>query len=170
MTWEKERNAMSNDLKKVNEILNSPGYREHVRKIEQCEKERSFCRHNMEHFIDVARIAWIICMEEGLSYSRETIYAIALLHDIGRWMQYQQGTPHEEASVMLSEELLQEAGFDAEERKIITSAILNHRRECEDELSRIIYRSDKLSRKCFICEAEAQCNWEKDKKNLRLVY
>lgn len=161
---------MGNNLFKVNKILNSEKYKEYIKKNNECEIDREFCKHNLDHFLDVARIAYIICLEKGLNYSKEIIYAIAILHDIGRWMQYEKGLPHEEASEILAKELLREAGFLEYEENLILQAIISHRKDGEEELNSIIYKSDKLSRKCFACSAESRCNWSKDKKNLNIVY
>ena len=46
------------------------------------EKERIFCRHGMEHLLDVARIAYITNLEEGLGIEKDVIYAAGLLHDV----------------------------------------------------------------------------------------
>lgn len=105
--------------------------------------------------------------------SEELIYAAALLHDIGRWKQYEDGTPHEKASAELAPEILADCGFRAEETEQILTAILNHRNEKikeEQSLSGILYRADKMSRSCFACEAEAACDWKGTKKNLELRY
>ncbi|WP_027624074.1 HD domain-containing protein [Clostridium lundense] len=161
---------MGNNLHKVNKILNSEKYKEYIKKNNECEMDREFCKHDINHFLDVARIAYIISLEKGLNYSKEVIYAIAILHDIGRWMQYEKGIPHEEASYILAQDLLKEVGFSEGEENLILQAILSHRKDGEDELNSIIYKSDKLSRKCFACNAEVKCNWSEDKKNFNIVY
>lgn len=70
----------------------------------------------------------------------------------------------------LAKELLCEAEFSEHEKSLILQAILSHRKNGEEELNSIIYKSDKLSRKCFACSAEPKCNWNKDKKNFNIVY
>ena len=157
-------------LKKVNEILNNKKYKEYLKKLEELESTREFCRHNMEHFLDVARIAYIINLEEGLGFSKDVIYAIGLLHDIGRVLEYEKGIQHHEGSVILSKIILDETSFTLEERNRILKAIDEHRQESEDELSKLIYKSDKLSRNCFGCKAEDKCYWPKEKKNLKIKY
>ena len=57
-------------------------------------------------FLDVARLMYIRSLEEGEIVNREVIYAAALLHDLGRGMQYREGIPHQEAGVLLARELL----------------------------------------------------------------
>lgn len=160
-------------MDRVDLILENPKYQEYIDKIKQAEEKRIFCLHNMNHFLDVARIAYIINLEEDLQISKELIYATALLHDIGRFLQYEDGTPHEKASALLAPEILSETGFDGQEQAEILRAIGEHRnREVKEEksLAGIIYRADKASRACFSCEAESQCDWGANKKNMRVKY
>ena len=89
-------------MNNVDIIINNPKYKEYLRKLEEFEKERIFCRHTLEHFLDVARISYIQVLENDMKYSKEVIYAIALLHDIGRVLEYEKGIPHHEGSVILS--------------------------------------------------------------------
>ena len=160
-------------MNRVDLILEHPKYQEYLDKIKQAEEKRIFCLHNMNHFLDVARIAYIMNLEEELGITKEIIYVTALLHDIGRFVQYEDGTPHEKASAELAEELLQETGFGKKEQKEILRAIREHRnKEMAEEksLTGIIYRADKASRACFACEAEQQCDWDRTKKNMRVKY
>ena len=160
-------------MERVNLILKNTKYQDYIDRIKQAEEGRIFCLHNMSHFLDVARIAQIISMEEGLNISKELIYATALLHDIGRFQQYESGIPHENASAGLAPEFLEEAGFSIEEQTEILRAIREHRNpEVAGEKSLVgaIYRADKASRACFACEAEGLCDWSKEKKNLEIVY
>lgn len=160
-------------MKRVNKILENSTYQEYIRKNKAAEVDRIFCCHNMEHFLDVARIAQMMNLEEGLGLSKELIYATALLHDIGRHVQYADGTPHEVASVKLAEDILEECGFGKKAKAEILRAILEHRNKKiakEKSLAGVIYRADKASRACFACDAEELCNWKKAKKNLKIVY
>ena len=158
---------------RVNRILENEKYKLHLEKINAAEETRLFCCHNMSHFLDVARIAMQLNLEKGLGISKELIYATALLHDIGRHVQYADGTPHEKASAALAPEILTECGFGQDEQREIIEAIGNHRNKevaAEKDLSGIIYRADKLSRPCFSCRMERECDWSKAKKNMRLEY
>lgn len=160
-------------MERVNRILHHKRYQEYLGKNMMAEEERRFCHHDMGHFLDVARLAMIFALQEGLSLQEEMIYAAALLHDIGRWRQYEDGTPHEKASALLAPEILAESGFTEEEAGQILTAILDHRNAAvrqDQTLSGILYRADKMSRSCFCCEAEAECDWKGDKKNLVLQY
>ena len=77
-------------MDKINQILAHPVWKESYEKIQELEKERIFCGHDLEHFLDVARIAYIETLERNLNISREKIYSAALLHDIGRHLEYTQ--------------------------------------------------------------------------------
>lgn len=152
-------------MKNVNIILNHPKYKALLEELNHLEKNRKFCTHTLEHFLDVARISYITVLEEGLNYSKEMIYSIALLHDIGRVLEYNNGVDHHEGSTIIAEELLQDTSFNREEKALIIKSIKEHRKESEDELSKIIYKSDKLSRNCFNCKAYKDCYWKEGKKN-----
>lgn len=160
-------------MERVNRILKSQKYQEYIDKIKAAEETRIFCCHNMGHFLDVARIAALINEEENLGINKELIYATALLHDIGRHVQYADGTPHEQVSAVLAPDILLEAGFESQEQRVILCAIKEHRNaEIAEEksLAGIIYRADKASRACFACEAEKLCDWKAEKKNLEIKY
>ncbi len=150
--------------------MRHPDYIRYCRKTARLEQDRIYCRHDMAHFLDVARIAYILNLEEGLGLPKELIYAAALVHDIGRWKQYKHGTPHEEAGVPLARPLLLSAGFSPEETEEILSAVALHRRGGGEGLSDILYRADKRSRACHSCAAEAACDWDGEKKNLDILY
>ena len=157
-------------MNNIDAIMNNKLYREALEKLSEYERDREFCNHTIEHFIDVSRIAYIMALEENLSVSKEVIYAIGLLHDIGRVKQYEEGIHHDIASVDMSREILKETSFTEEEVKIILNGIANHRKESDNKLEEIIYRADKLSRQCFSCKAENECYWSKDKKNFKITY
>ena len=61
-------------MKRVNKILENSTYQEYIRKNKAAEVDRIFCCHNMEHFLDVARIAQMINLEEGLDYPIQLNY------------------------------------------------------------------------------------------------
>lgn len=160
-------------MERVNRILTHPLYRSCMTKIAAHEKERIFCGHDMGHLLDVARLAWIFNLEQGLHLERERVYAAALLHDIGRHIQYETGTPHQQAGVPIAASILSDCAFSEEEAAEILEAIANHRnadvRERPD-LSGVLYRADKMSRSCFGCPAQRACRWSQEKKNLDICY
>ncbi len=158
---------------RINEILKHDLFLKHLSENEKAEQDRIFCRHDMGHFLDVARIARIMNLEEGIGLSEEWIYAAALLHDLGRHVQYEDGTPHEKASAIIAPDILSDCGFEDWETGVIVEAIARHRDESVSEkadLCGLLYRADKASRACFACKAEQECNWKANKKNLKICY
>lgn len=155
-------------MERVNRILNHPVFLEKLAKNQAAEADRRFCRHGMEHFLDVARIGMILNLQENLQIEQEWIYGAALLHDIGKHLQYEKGIPHEKASGEIAPAILLECGFSEKEAEVITEAIYSHRNPAvkeEKNLKGLLYRADKASRACFACGAEADCNWKDDRKN-----
>ena len=71
-------------MKRVNEIYDHPVFQEKFRALQEAEKDRKFCKHTLEHFMDVARLMYIYALEHDLSISKELIDATALMHDIGK--------------------------------------------------------------------------------------
>lgn len=114
-------------MERVNKIWNHPLYQEQFRLIQRSEKDRVFCNHTLEHFLDVARLSWIYNLEEGSGIEKELIYAAALLHDIGRYRQLAEGIPHQQAGAALAGIILPQCGFSREETAEIISAIREHR-------------------------------------------
>lgn len=151
---------------RVQRLFSLPRYQEQLKIITEEEGSRQFCRHTLDHFLDVARLMYIRNLEEGNLIDREVIYATALLHDLGRGMQYRKGIAHQEAGVLLAWELLPHCGFEREEIEQISSAIGDHRSQGgQDALGRYLYQADKQSRNCFVCPVYKQCYWPEDKKN-----
>lgn len=158
-------------MKHVNKIIEHPAYQEALEEISNREKDRIFCRHNTDHFMNVARIAMILSLEEGRGVEKKLIYATALLHDCGRHIQYDNKTPHEIASAEIAEPILKDCGFRKKEIQQILQAIVLHRDAKESAkypLADVIYRADKLSRECYFCEAIDLCDRKKSKKNMEV--
>lgn len=160
-------------MKRIDQILSHPVFREQFALLQEAEKDRIFCRHTMEHFLDVARLMYIYTLEDQAGFSKELLYAAGLLHDIGRYEQMEQGTPHHLAGARLAEIILTDCGFSPEEQEPILAAIRSHRVKDTAEtplFSRYLYRADKQSRNCFSCPARAACNWPEEKMNLTIRY
>lgn len=160
-------------MERITKIYEHPVYRKELQFLLEAEKDRQFCRHDMQHFLDVARIGRILCLERKQNISEEMIYAAALLHDIGRGMQYREGVHHDEASVLLAECILPKCGFGTAEIKEICDAIAGHSMssggiERRTDLGQILEEADHASRCCFACDAESDCYWPKEKKNLKI--
>ena len=173
----------------IDTIRKHPLYKEHYGKLQELEKGRVFCHHDMAHFLDVARIAHIHNLERDLKIRKEVIYAAALLHDIGIDRQYTEKIPHERASAEIAEQILNDVAtgtapaeiagseqerrretFSGEERDEILQAILGHRkrRGGMGALEELLYVSDKQSRSCFACAAKEGCDWSEEEKNDRI--
>ena len=162
-------------MRLVNGIIRHPLYQKYYSRLMELERDRAFCRHQMTHLLDVARIAYILNLEENLGLKKEVIYAAAVLHDIGKCAQYEEKIPHEEAGEKIAEEILDDLPadmkFSDEEKDMILMSIQGHRRLREDAepLEYLLYRSDKASRMCFACPVEPECNWSTEKKNMEIL-
>jgi uncharacterized protein len=157
---------------KINVIIENHSFQYHLRNIEYYEKHREFCKHDMQHFLDVARLMYIINLENALNIPKYMIYATALLHDIGRGLQYENGTPHHISSVEIAKDILQQVGYDGKEIYDIIEAIGDHRISNEklNGLNALLYKCDKLSRNCSHCKATDGCKWPQAKKNFKIIY
>lgn len=157
---------------KINYIIENHSFRYNLEKIVGLEKNRQYCKHNMQHFLDVARLMYIISLENDFNIPKYIIYTTALLHDIGRGEQYENGTAHNIASVNISKKILQECEYGDVEIDEILNAIGNHRDnigKCT-RLCDLLYKCDKLSRNCAKCRAMAGCKWPQEKKNMKIIY
>lgn len=155
-------------MERITQIIHHPRFRRELARIDALERERPFCRHGIEHLLAVARLASLYALEEGLPIAREQIYAAALLHDIGRGEQYENGTPHEAAALPIAEEVLTDCGFARVAREEILRAISDHRQEKENterDLGYLLYKADKKSRPCYWCAAASRCNWPQERRN-----
>lgn len=158
-------------LLRIEAILRDPCYREYIDKNLIKEKDRRFCRHTFQHLLDVARITYILMLETGdihrfmeandlnLRTAKELVYASALLHDIGRWKEYDTGEDHSKVSAELAVSILETAGFSESEIKLVCDGISEHRRLSENPslLGERLFRADNLSRICLQCEARNEC-------------
>jgi putative nucleotidyltransferase with HDIG domain len=153
-------------MKRINNILNDPEYLTYLNKIQKAEAERVYCHHDLTHFLDVSRIAFILSLEGKLDIDKEIIHAAGVLHDIGRWMEYENGLDHAAASRALGAGILRKCGFSDIEMEEILSAIAGHRNlSGASVLTDILYKADKLSRNCTLCDARATCKkFQNDEK------
>jgi uncharacterized protein len=157
-------------MNRFNSILNDEKYLGYLNRNNNFEKGRKFCKHNLRHFLDVARIAQLINLEENLGFEKEVVYVTAILHDIGKSFQYESGTPHEIVSWEIARDFLHNYEFSEREVNLIKQGILGHRNKISEGFSLLIYRADKLSRQCITCKAINECKWSDEKKNLRMYY
>ncbi|MDD2422312.1 MAG: HD domain-containing protein [Heliobacteriaceae bacterium] len=163
-------------LKRVKAILQHPFFLACLERNRQWEQERPFCRHDLGHLLDVARIAYAMALENrGFSLfareighskrggrTKEVVYAAALLHDIGRWRQYENGADHARAGGEMCRAVLRECGFTLPEIGVVADAICHHRQKQpvtgDKFLSRILARADVFSRLCFCCPVAGECH------------
>ncbi|EFH92657.1 HD domain-containing protein [Finegoldia magna] len=159
-------------MKNTDIVLNHNLFNEKINKIEDDEKTRVFCKHDFSHLMDVARICYIINLEENLNIDKDLIYVTALLHDLGRADEVDTGINHSILSQEIAQEILKDLDFDDESKQRIISAIKYHRtnEENDDRFIEIFYKADKLSRMCFRCPARSICNWPEEKKNKTIIY
>lgn len=164
-------------MDRVTKIISNELYKESQKAIDTYEKERKFCRHDFNHYLDTARIAYIISLEEEYNFSKEIIYATALLHDIGRIDEYKMGISHDVASAKKAKIILEQCDYENSEIELICKAIKNHREyknkysiDKEMTLSELLYKADKLSRCCYNCNAYLECKWSDEVKNNIIKY
>ena len=188
-------------MRRIEDIMTHREFVELQAQIDAAEHDRRFCRHDLTHLLDVARILCILTFEDrftasptiegenALALNREIIYAAALLHDLGRARQYQDGTDHHQTGAEIAGRILPDCGFSVSETHRISEAIAQHAKNpgcspvsvhevgldgqmsagCSD-LAVLLYRSDKLSRRCFACAAYDDCYWSEENKNKRVLY
>lgn len=159
-------------VERFQKIVRHQKYIETYERLQNLEEDRKFCGHDMEHFLSVARISYLMVLEKDLDISKDIIYATALLHDLGRADQYENGISHEEAGAVLANEILTDCGYSMEEKKFMIDTILKHRnmKDDVDNFASIFYHADKISRDCIHCKARKECYWPEEKKNNKYIY
>ena len=144
-------------MDRVNAIYRNNEYKKLLHAISDREKDRQFCRHGLQHLLDVARIATIIALDGSIDIKRDVIYAAALMHDTGRAVS---DSAHAYYSAKLCVDILPSCGYSQEETALIADAVSNHG-EGKDGLAGILRRADRLSRICFECAQADKCKWDK---------
>jgi len=164
--------AKERSMKRIDAIIRDPLFQECLNKNKKAESGREFCKHDLQHFVDVARITYILALESGrfskliedsglsgAQAAKEVVYAAGILHDVGRWRQYETGEDHSVIGAELANEILKRANFSPQENRVITRAIREHRsqRAGMSLLGELLYRADNLSRACHECSAKEKC-------------
>ena len=152
----------------VDAIRRHPDFIDHMKRIHRAELGREFCCHGIDHLLDVARIAYIRVLERKMPFRKETVYAAALLHDLGKAEQYEHAEPHEVAGARVATNILMDIdGFSALEKTAIVAAVAQHRCFADDAspLGKLLYEADKVSRPCYACAARERCDWLPEKMN-----
>ena len=159
-------------MRYVAALLEDKIFLETIDAIERLEDQRVYCRHGFAHLMDVARLACMSNAENGRVLEEEQIYLAALLHDIGRAEEYENGISHATTGKRLAGEILLRIGYPHKKAQLILSAIEEHRgkhavlqQNEQSELQSLIYKADKRSRACFLCKAADSCKWSIDQKN-----
>lgn len=149
-------------MSRVNQLLEHEDFISYVGKINESEKDRLFCKHGFEHGLNVARIAYAYLLEKGeMLLLKENVYAAAFLHDIGRWVEYETGEDHAEASARLALPLLEACRFSVDDIQVILKGIREHRRHPEDNLTMLgvaLALADDWSRDCRQCSVQTKCH------------
>lgn len=154
-------------MERVNLVLKNQLFKDTLARIDSLESERIFCRHGMDHLLVVARIAYINALENELCIDKERIYTAALLHDIGRATEYENGELHAAAGTRIAEKILSQCDFFNDEKDYILCAISAHNNhDSTNELGELLRSADKLSRNCFCCGAIDKCKWSVQKMNM----
>ncbi|MCD8156081.1 MAG: HD domain-containing protein [Clostridiales bacterium] len=170
-------------MKYTDRLLHNERFLQIMREVQEDERERIYCHHELEHGLDVARIAWILCIENSVTNAqdmdadrtereerKDRIYVAGLIHDIGRSAQCRTGEHHAIAGVRLARQILTEVGYPREWIDEVCCFIREHhgrqyRYEDKSAISYYIERADQLSRNCFCCPAADTCKWEESEKN-----
>lgn len=160
-------------LDQVNRLLAHDTYKSYLQDLKSLESERVYCKHDLQHFLDVARIATIINLKEDYKLNEEDVYLAALLHDVGKTQSYKDASvKHSIASAVLAKPLLQELKIDSKRIEGILYAIEKHNSKDEilEPLAKVIAKADHLSRQCHACMAYDTCKWPETKKNHGITY
>lgn len=155
-------------MERFQKIVWNDEFKKRYEKLQELEKDRKFCGHDMEHFLAVARICYLMVLEKNIPVSKDVVYGAAFLHDLGRADQYEKGISHEVAGAELAGEILAQCGYGREEIDFIVDTILAHRRMDQtgsEGFAELFYRADKLSRDCIHCPVRDLCYWPEERKN-----
>ncbi|MBO8159754.1 HD domain-containing protein [Thermosyntropha sp.] len=159
-------------MKRIELLLNDSVFNSHMQRNAEMEIEPQFCKHDIYHHIDVARIAYILVLEHNdLNYfvkeaelggklaAKEVIYAAGLLHDIAKWKEYEYGADHAALGARIARDILPRVFFNPHEVDIICQAVYEHRNISRDMsfLGERIHRADNLSRVCTKCPQRGIC-------------
>lgn len=157
-------------MERVNALLFHEDYQYWIVENNKAEIGREFCRHGLEHALDVARIAYELWLDNGGNpVAKDIVYAAALMHDAGKWCEYDdESVDHAEVGAEMAESILEEVGYHPAVVGEIAKAIRGHRKAGGEGLAGILYQADKLSRPCYLCPVTEKCNWKV--KNETLVY
>lgn len=159
-------------MERIDAIVRDPLFQDSLARIKKLEQDREFCKHTLQHFVDVARITYILMLESGQiqqfvedahlggpATAKEVIYAAGILHDVARWREYETGEDHAPLGAAMAGQILERTGFTLDEIRVITRAISEHREQSIQMslLGEMLFRADSLSRACHECSAQERC-------------
>lgn len=160
-------------MKRIELLLKDALYQENMN-LNIREEETRYCLHDFQHHLDVARITYILVLENNdLNYfmkdnglsgklaAKELIYAAGLLHDIGKWKEQREGVDHASFGARLAREILPRAFFDPREVEIIARAVYEHSNISKDMsfLGERLHRADNLSRMSNLSLLCSECSY-----------
>lgn len=155
-------------MKYVERLIRSQTFLDIQKQLDKQEQTRRFCKHGLDHSLDVARIAQLMNLELGFLQEKEEIYLSALLHDLGRVEEYESGIPHQSASFETAKKLLEEIQYPIHLWEPILQRVLEHRHLniSNEEITKdnFFWFADKRARNCFVCQQKDECNWKTEKK------
>jgi uncharacterized protein len=98
-------------------------------KIDEFVKMQMSAQNAGAHAYDHVKRVYLIALKIGkeLGADLRILKAAALLHDVGRFREEETGVSHSILSGEMSEEILREVGYDANEIERVKSAIRTHR-------------------------------------------
>lgn len=156
-----------------NAILHDEEFEAALATLNTLEETRIFCKHGIDHLFDVARVSWILAVENQRAFDKESLYLAALLHDIGRC---QTVHSHDKESVVMARHLLTKHRVPVEKQEEILSAIGKHREKSTStdlsscSLGELLAYADQRTRLCFACPAAHACYWSDERKNHSMNY
>ncbi len=149
-------------MKRVERLIDDSLYVKNIKLNVDKETEPKSYRYDFRHHLDVARITYILILENNdLNYfvsesslssrlaAKEVIYAAGLLHDIGKWKEFTaEGVDHASYGARLAREILPRVFFNPHEVNIICRAIYEHSNISREMsfLGEKLHRADNLSR------------------------
>ncbi|HBV99304.1 MAG TPA: phosphohydrolase [Desulfotomaculum sp.] len=169
-------------LGRIGAVRKDPFYLDCLLLNGERERDRLFCRHDYRHMVLVSQISWRIIKQtdglesliktEGLSgkmSALEVVYAAGLLHDMGRWRQYDTGEDHALAGSAMAGSVLKRAGFSEREAMVVIRAIREHRKALPGQsyLGRVLCLADDLSRPCRSCNVRLDCYKYEHMENIK---
>ncbi len=169
-------------LNRIERIKRDPYYVNCLGLNGRCEKYRVFCRHDYQHMLFVSRISVEIVANTvgldgfadlsglpGTPEAVEVIGAAGLLHDMGRWLEYDAGEDHALAGAGMAVKVMERAGFNKREIDVAVRAIGEHRRAGPGTslLGRVLCLADDLSRPCGGCGAVGDCYKREYMENIK---